>query len=120
MAYIAQNAGDLQTKANGTRYYGESQECVASVKHFTGAPQTTRWTKGAWVRGNSTIQTGTAIATFLSDGTYKAGHAAIYISQDDKAIYVYDQWRGNKFSSRPIRFGGKGDSNNGDKFYVVD
>jgi hypothetical protein len=60
-------------------YIGESHECVAAVKYFAKAPQTTIWKKGARVKGNNSIRPGTAIATFDSRGKYH-GHAAIYQS----------------------------------------
>jgi len=83
---------------------------------------TSKWKKGARVRGNNTIAIGTAIATFNNSGQYH-GHAAIYVSQDDKGIDVFDQWvtgAGKAIGARKIKWGGAGVSNNGDGFYVVE
>jgi hypothetical protein len=83
---------------------------------------TSKWKKGARVRGNATIVDGTAIATFNAAGQYH-GHAAIYVSQDDKGIDVFDQWvtgTGKAIGGRKIRWGGAGVSNNGDGFYVIE
>lgn len=82
---------------------------------------TGKWKKGALVKGNTTIAKGTAIATFV-DSVY-SGHAAIYESQDEKGIHVYDQWvsgAGKAIGPRLIRWNGKGVSNNGAGFYVVE
>jgi hypothetical protein len=103
--------------------------CVDFVKAAAGAPRTAAWQEGAPVRGNPHIARGTAIATFESDGSYtsKSGnHAAIYLSQDDDGIWVYDQWRGQPVHKRLIRFeGGSGGkrgskSNDGRRFAVVE
>jgi len=120
MAYIAKNIEEVKKKANGLQYFGESKECVAAVKFFCKAPQTALWRKGILVKGNLSIQQGTAIATFTSEGRYQ-GHAAIYVGQNASGLKVLDQWNAQKFHSRPIRFiGGNGASNQGDKFYVVE
>ena len=77
----------------------------------------------------SHIASGTAIATFESDGSYTSesgSHAAIYLHQDDRGIWVYDQWRGQPVHKRLIRFeGGSGakwgsKSNNGTHFAVIE
>jgi hypothetical protein len=102
--------------------------CVDFVKAAAGAPQTSAWRKGPHVRGNPHITRGTAIATFEADGTYtnKSGnHAAIYLYQDDRGIWVYDQWQGRPVHKRLIRFeGGRGSgqgskSNDGKRFAVI-
>lgn len=102
--------------------------CVDLVKAAAGAPQTAAWRKGADVRGNPHIAAGTAIATFEVDGTYTSetgNHAAIYLHQDDRGIWVYDQWRGQPVHKRLIRFeGGSGigqgrKSNDGKRFAVI-
>lgn len=106
-------------------------QCVALVKNCAGAPETTKWKQGAPVRGNLSIQAGTAIATFV-DGKYPnlrhGNHAAIYISQDAKGIQVYDQWLGNKqkpIHIRTLRWGGDPNdpenvSNDGNHFSVIE
>jgi hypothetical protein len=81
------------------------------------------------VRGNPHIASGTAIATFESDGSYTSesgNHAAIYLHQDDHGIWVYDQWRGQTVQKRLILFeGGSGSkwgnkSNDGRRFAVIE
>jgi hypothetical protein len=53
-------------------------------------------------------------------------HAAIYLYQDDRGIWVYDQWRGQPVHKRLIRFeGGSGSkwggkSNDGRRFAVIE
>jgi len=117
MSYIARNITTVTTRLNS--YVGESQECVSPVKALTGAPRTIFWKRGVQVKG-ATIETGTAIATFNKKGKYE-GHAAIYIKQDEKGIYVYDQWSGRPLGERIILFKGKGYvSNDGDQFYVIE
>ncbi len=74
-----------------------SGECVALVQRAAGAPQTGKWHRGKLVRGDYTIPRGTIIATFDADGRYGnhtdgTSHAAIYLGQDEKGIYVIDQW----------------------------
>jgi len=83
---------------------------------------TGKWKKGAAVKGQTTLAKGTAIATFNKDGVY-SGHAAIYDSQDDKGIHVYDQWvtgAGKAVGPRLIKWNGTGVSNNGAGFHVID
>jgi hypothetical protein len=99
-------------------------QCVSYVTTVcSGIPvAASKWKKGPRVRGNTNITQGTAIATFNSDGQYH-GHAAIYVSQDDKGIQVYDQWitgAGKAIGPRVLKWGGNGISNNGDGFYVVE
>ncbi|WP_100136606.1 BPSL0067 family protein [Snodgrassella alvi] len=127
MAYLA-NLNDAKkvVDENNKRgrdygiYVGESHECVAAVKHFAKAPQTTIWKKGARVKGNNSIRPGTAIATFDSRGKYH-GHAAIYINQTARGINVYDQWKGQPLQTRELEFRGWGYvSNDGDQFYVIE
>ncbi len=80
------------------------------------------WKRGKLVKGDTTIATGTAIATFNGQGQYH-GHAAIYDSQNDQGINVVDQWVNVKATAihpRLIRFGGSRPSNDGDIFYVVE
>jgi hypothetical protein len=85
---------------------------IKFVQAATGAPNTSKWLPGPWVRGNKSILPGTAIATFEADGTFtpkRGNHAAIYISQDAFGIWVYDQWREQPVHKRLIRFeGGRG------------
>lgn len=99
-------------------------QCVSYVKRVCPTlPSTTHWKKGAAVKGHTTILPGTVIATFNNAGIYE-GHAAIYVSQSTAGINVYDQWvtppNPKAMGPRTLRWGAPGNSNNGDKFYVVD
>ena len=102
--------------------------CVDFVKAAAGVPRTAAWRRGAEIRGKPHIPRGTAIATFESDGSYTSesgSHAAIYLAQDDRGIWVYDQWQGQPVHKRLIRFeGGSGakrgsKSNDGRRFAVI-
>ncbi|MFO0849856.1 MAG: BPSL0067 family protein [Gemmataceae bacterium] len=106
-----------------------SGQCVPFVQEAAGAPHTSKWKQGVQVRGNKNLARGTAIASGWANGAYPnkatGNHAAIYDGQDDKGIWVYDQWAGKKpkpVSRRHIPFrGGKGSpSNDGDAFYVIE
>ena len=83
---------------------------------------TTAWKPGRKVRGNN-ISPGTAIASFR-DGSYQNDHAAIFVSQDNNGITVYDQYNHPKkaWGPRVLRFSAKptGDySNDGEYFYTI-
>jgi hypothetical protein len=108
-------------------------ECVEFVRQTSRAPQTSEWRPGLRVMDArpGQIPPGTAIATFV-DGEYPTDalgrHAAIYLSHDQFAITVLDQWvpktggRG-EVKQRPIRFkvpGGTRRSNDGSCFYVIE
>jgi hypothetical protein len=86
-------------------------------------PATRSWKKGLPVRDNIEISAGTVIATFNAAGTYE-GHAAIYVSQGSAGINVYDQYvtppSPKAVGPRTLRWGAAGNSNNGDKFHVVE
>lgn len=99
-------------------------QCVSFVKQVTPAlPATSLWKKGAQVKNNKSIVTGTVIATFDAAGNYK-GHAAIYDGQSAAGISVYDQWvtppNPKAVGPRLLRWGASGISNNADNFYVVE
>jgi len=92
MSYVYSKVDELEdTDKVGTK------QCVALLQHYAKLPITAAWEEGAQVLGHLTIAKGTAIATFV-DGKYKShstgNHAAFYLSQDGKGIYVMDQWRG--------------------------
>lgn len=128
MGFISPNPEVNEGKSIGTGH------CVPYVQIASGAPETAKWTRGGKVKGDFTIPKGTAIATFSADGKYTnsvdgTSHAAIYLKQDVKAIYVYDQWIKKDKSKqpvhqRPIRFqGGKTGPdtvNDGDNYYVIE
>lgn len=99
-----------------------SGHCVSLIQHCSGAPQTRNWRQGESVRGLQ-LEPGTIIATFRN-GKYPnqtGWHAAIYISQNEEGIWVWDQWKGKPVHRRLIRFkNGKGTPNNdGDAYSVV-
>jgi len=111
--------------ANSTRHNPDyCGQCVSYVTTVcpTIPVSTSEWKKGVIVKGNKSIAEGTAIATFNATGDYQ-GHAAIYVSQDDHGIHVYDQWvtgAGKAIGPRLIRWNGQGVSNNGAGFYVIE
>jgi hypothetical protein len=110
-------------------YYGECVTYVKAVTPDLTLTQTKNWDGKTLVKGNKDIVAGTAIATF-NGGAYTGheNHAAIYVSQDEKGIYVWDQWwdRKNKppknvkaIGLHLIRFGGSKPVNDGDDFYII-
>ena len=111
---------DKNTWVGKVPYHGE---CVSYVKFVTpGLPQTSAWKKGMQVKGKLNILRGTVIATFDANGRY-SGHAAIYESQTGAGVNVVDQWKippAQPIHRRMLRFGAHGNSNNGDKFFVVE
>jgi hypothetical protein len=118
MSYVASDPASYLGQVVG------DGQCVAYVKEASGAPASSLWSEGDKVKGHD-IATGTAIATF-QDGKYQnatdgSSHAAIYISQDDDGLSVYDQWAGQPVHKRIIHFrNGAGTANNdGDQFSVV-
>ena len=108
-------------KQHGPNFCGQCVSFVTTVCP-TIPVGTGAWKMGAQVKGNKTIIAGTAIATFDSNGKY-SGHAAIYESQTASGINVVDQWvtpPATAIHKRVLRFGAKGNSNNGDNFYVIE
>jgi hypothetical protein len=128
MSYIcktppANEIGTLVDDGNG-RYKGE---CVSVVKRYSKStmPATKGWSRGELAKGNTTIQSGTAIATFGSDGKFATGHghAGIYIEQTEEYILVWDQYDEPKkpLGQRRLYFDDKKtDVNNGNKFYIIE
>ena len=102
-------------------------ECVAFVRAASGAPHTLAWRQGAAVKGNKSLTTGTAIATFDPSGRYGnhvdgRSHAAIYLKQDKTGLVVLDQFRRPNIQpvhQRPLPFGGATPANDGNAFYVI-
>ena len=102
--------------------------CVAHVREATGLPHTSRWRRGALVRGSSPASgTGTAIATFDPDGTYGnhtdgRSHACLLISEHVGFLVVSDQWVGRPVHDRIVHFrNGTGDPvNDGDAYYTIE
>jgi len=113
---------------NPQRYLGKpvgSGHCVDYVKITTGLPATSYWRKGQLVKGND-CPAHCAIATFGDAGIYEnktdgSSHAAIFISENDDGLIVYDQWVGQPVHQRTIHFRDSGDDvNNGNKFYIIE
>jgi len=78
--------------------------CVSLIKRCSGAPRTEVWRPGSPVL-NSNLPPGTIIATF-KNGRYPnqtGHHAAVYIEQDHRGIWVWDQWIGKPVHKRLIR-----------------
>jgi hypothetical protein len=108
-------------KTKGPDFCGQ---CVSYVKQVCPLlPETKLWKKGKPVKGNKEIGAGTVIATFNAAAHYE-GHAAIYVSQSEAGVSVYDQYvtppNPKAIGPRLLRFGAHGNSNNGDNFYVVE
>jgi hypothetical protein len=76
-------------------------ECVPLVQAATGAPLTRDWRLNVPVQGNTAIRRGAAIATSDGHGHY-AGHAAIYLWQDEHGIHVIDQWNRRDSQGRVV------------------
>jgi hypothetical protein len=115
--YVAQNPERWQGRSVGTG------ECVAFVQEAAHAPETANWKRAGLVRGDLSIPQGAAIATFEQNGRYGnqpgRSHAAIYISQNDQGLNVWDQWKGHNVDKRLKRFGGTTPVDDGDQFYVI-
>jgi hypothetical protein len=109
------------------KHHGETEHCVALVKHAAGLGATPTWRRGERVRG-ADLPRGTAIATFNEAGRYPStmsgdSHAAIYLDQTPQGIRVIDQWLLHPAQERILRFrDGAGDHpvNDGSAFYVVE
>ncbi|MGL4439228.1 MAG: BPSL0067 family protein [Bosea sp. (in: a-proteobacteria)] len=129
MPYVYSKVDDL----DGTEKVG-SKQCVALLQHYGKLPQTSKWNAGATVFGDQNIQKGTAIATFV-DGKYKSlptgNHAAFYVSQDTKGVWIMDQWSSDaakpKVSMRHIKPKGSNSggtfidpSNNADAYSIIE
>jgi len=116
-----------------TQYLGQSVgsgQCVALVQATDpSVGLTATWAQGAAVQGNTSLQPGTAIATFNSNGQYAnatdgSSHAAIYLGQNADGIQVEDQWVGHPASFRTIYWNGASGSggtaaNTGISYHVV-
>ena len=110
-------------------FYGESHECVALTKHFSGAPQSTRWKAGRRVTDGG-IAPGTAIATFDENGDYfphgKQKNSGIFVAYSDNppgSIIMLDQWdepgNRNPAGIRLVRPGRASVSDNSDAYSVI-
>ncbi|BEG45583.1 BPSL0067 family protein [Escherichia coli] len=110
----------------------EDGECVTLVKRYAHLGSTATWRAGKKVWGDTTIPKGTAIATFFNGrwpGRSSGNHAAFYLGQDKRGIWVMDQWRTQirieKHQLRP-KGGANSDgsypsaSSNAEAFYVIE
>jgi hypothetical protein len=102
-------------------------ECAAGVQYVfitAGKPLglTKTWKQGKKVRGGN-IKPGTAIASFRN-GKYQQDHAAIFIKETEKGLWVWDQYNTPKkaWGKRLLSFSaGENDhSNNGNLFYTIE
>jgi len=131
-----QNPGTTSVSSPGfvasgyTQYLGQSVgsgQCVALVQASDpSVGLTATWTQGAAVQGNTSLQPGTAIATFNANGQYAnatdgSSHAAIYLGQNAQGIQVEDQWSNQPASIRTIPWNNPTGTaaNTGSSFYVV-
>jgi hypothetical protein len=119
MSYVASDPESYKGQAVG------DGQCVAYIKEAADAPVTSKWAEGVKVKGGD-IPTGSAIATFqggkYQNDTGGKSHAAIYVSQDDTGLLVWDQWKGQPVHQRTITFanGAKPPKNDGDAFSVIE
>ena len=98
-------------------------QCVSYVKQVCNdLPNTKEWRRGTLVKGQTTLAKGTVIATFNAKAKY-SGHAAIYVSQDETGIQVFDQYRTQPnpkpVGPRTLSWTGSG-VNDGNKYHVVE
>jgi len=116
--------------SNFSQYLGQSVgsgQCVALVQAADpSVGLTATWTQGAAVHGNTSLQPGTAIATFNANGQYAnatngSSHAAIYLGQNAQGIQVEDQWSNQPASIRTIPWNNPTGTaaNTGSSFYVI-
>jgi hypothetical protein len=131
-----QNPGTTPVSSPGfvasgfSQYLGQSVgsgQCVALVQAADpSVGLTASWTQGAAVQGNTSLQPGTAIATFNSNGQYAnatngSSHAAIYLGQNAQGMQVEDQWSNQPASIRTIPWNNPTGTaaNTGSSFYVI-
>ena len=123
MAYVSKTYETFKDQVVSDATGGYTGECVSYVKQCCkGLGSTSTWKKSSiQVKGATTLEKGTAIATFDGEGKY-CGHAAIYVGQSAAGLQVWDQWKTHPVSPRSIAFrGGKGSVvNDGDQYFVVD
>ena len=100
--YSVEDLGAIITKMKG-QAKGDGS-ALAFVTEAAKLPSPAKWAKGDKVEG-ATLRPGTPIATFKADGTFapgKGGHAAIYVTQNKKGIWVYDQYKTAAGEQRPV------------------
>jgi hypothetical protein len=124
----------LELSYSGIKYAnakGDTQ-CVELI--FQAFPDAKGTTTGSWregkkvTKGDLTIASGTAIATFVGGAFSHLGsgnqHAAVYLGQDEHGIKVLDQWKGKAdgVSQRTLYWKPTkaGLSNDGNAFSVIE
>ena len=112
---------EKKTLGTGTNA-GERATGVQTIfeEHKQPLGLTKTWKKGSKVAGNASLEAGTAIATFKSDGTYDH-HAAVYDSQTATEVTVWDQYNGTRpkgWGKRDLAIG-TGGSNGADDFHTI-
>ena len=102
---------------------GDGQS-VSFVSEIAGVPPASAWKQGPPAKANS-IPQGTAIATFDENGNFispaSGGNAAIYESQDQSGIWLWDQRNGQPIHRHYVRFanGAGRPANDGDAYCVI-
>ena len=118
MAYVAKGLEHFINKK-----VGDGSD-VEFVYYAANAPPSSVWRRGSKVQDQISIASGTAIATFSNDhfvNMLNGGWAAIYISQDALGIRVLAQEEGHPVHEETIPWhASAGDSNTGDKFFVIE
>ena len=105
---------------------GVNAQCVALVRHLAQLPHTSFWRRGRRARWGH-LAHGTPIATFDADGRYEnatdgRSHAAIFVSENEMGLLVFDQWAGRPAQFRTLAFRGdavKPAADNGDAFFEI-
>jgi hypothetical protein len=109
-ADMAVSKGDYSVDDLGalaTTYMGKPVKdgtAVSFVQDVAKLPEPSKWGKGAKVEGTP-IRPGTPIATIKADGAFSAvrgNHAAVYITQNKKGIWVYDQYMTAAGVQKPV------------------
>jgi hypothetical protein len=112
---------ELSDDEGWNRTKGECATGVQYVFYKAGKPlgRTNTWKQGVQVKGNKVLP-GTAIASFRN-GKYMNDHAAIFIKETDKGLWVWDQWKGKKWGKRLLKFKEQRNpySNDGELFFVI-
>ena len=110
-AYVVKDISRVKRSlVAGGRQVGESQECVALVKHVI--PEIGRaanWAEGTKIKGynDPPLEPGTALATF-KDGKYEnkptGNHAGIFLGYEQRdgrdGFVLLEQWRGARGKPR--------------------
>lgn len=98
-AHVCQNAGRYRGRVVGDGH------CVSLIRLCSSAPVTRDWRPGELVN-RINPPAGTIIATFEGERypSVTGHHAAIFIEQDERGIWVWDQWVGKPVHRRLIRF----------------